>query len=149
MFDSVKFERMLEESLADLFKNRRKKHDTSEIRDVKFGATDAEQCNVLFSKNSVWSKTKFWPGDIIEKCPCREISKSALYAREVRDMVFEVEPDEMYVIPMGYCQFYDIISRKNPKANCDYEWNPKDGTIVIRAICKIGKYEKLVLNIEK
>lgn len=149
MFDSQMFEEILQESLSGLFKKNRKMNDISEIKDIKFGATDLEQCNVLFREGSVWSKVKFYPGDIIERCPCREVSKSSLYSRDVRDMVFEVVPDEEYVIPMGYCQFYDIKTKRTPVHNCDYEWNPVDKTIVIRAIKRIDKYEKLVLNIEK
>ena len=67
----------------------------------------------------------------------------------ILDLVFEVEIDTTFVIPMGYCQYYDIIDRFHPEANCDYEWNPEKKVIVIRAIKPIEKRTILVLNIEK
>lgn len=150
MFDRKEFEMKLEESLYNLFSKRPKQYKSvKDIKKIDMVPTNANQCNVMFDGESVYSNCKFYPGDIIEVCPCRTVSKNSLYSRDVRDMVFEVTPDEDFVIPMGYCQFYDIITRKNKIANCDYEWNPINRTIVIRAINKVNKHEKLVLNIEK
>lgn len=156
MYNKQEFQNKLEESLYDLFlsgdgtsKKNKELKSSKNIKNIDMVPTNANQCNVMFDGKSVYSNCKFYPGDIIEICPCRDVSKSSLYSRDIRDMVFEVEPDVDFVIPMGYCQFYDIISRKNKHANCDYEWDPNKRTIIIRAINKIDKYEKLVLNIEK
>jgi hypothetical protein len=79
-------------------------------------------------------------------CPAKDISKTALYSNSVRDMAFAINNDE-YVIPLGYCQYYDILDSFNNEANCDWEWNPKKRVVAIRATRPIEKGEKLVLNI--
>ena len=111
--------------------------------------TNAHQCSVLFDGKHVYSNAKFHCGDIIEICPTAKITKNALYAREVRDLAFEVEPDELFVIPMGYCQHYDIIGNQYSEPNCDWEWNGDDSTIVIRAMSTIPQNSVLILNLEK
>lgn len=148
MLQKVEIENMLRESLYSLFRDS-KKRDKSSVKGIAMIPTNAKQCRVFCDGHSVWSNANFFAGDIIEVCPCRDIDKTSLYTREVRDMVFEVSPNEEYVIPMGYCQFYDIISKKHKTPNCDYEWNPIDRTIVIRALKDIKKNEILVINIEK
>ncbi len=110
--------------------------------------TDKYKCMVACDGKSVYANHKFYAGEIVEVCPVREISKQSLYSRSVRDMAFEVAKDE-YVIPLGYCQFYDILDGFNQEANCSWEWNSKKKTIIIRAIKKIERGEKLVLNIEE
>lgn len=131
-----------------LFKDMPKR-DRVCIKGAEMVPTNANQCKVSYDGKSVYSNARFRTGDIVEICPTRPISKNSLYSREVRDLVFEVERDTTYVIPMGYCQYYDIIDKFHPEANCDYEWNPEKKVIVIRAIKPIEKRTVLVLNIEK
>lgn len=121
----------------------------SDIVGIDVIPTNVNVCRVAYDGEHVWSKRNFYSGDIIEICPTRPISKESLYSREVRDMAFEIVPNTMYVIPMGYCQHYDIISKFHPEANCDYEWNEKNNTLVIRALKEIPKDSLLILNIEK
>ncbi len=135
-------------SLYGLFRGDTKR-DKKAIKKYDLVPTNARQCKVKFDGRSVYSNSRFFRGDIIEICPTRMVDKSALYSKDVRDMVFEVEPDTTFVIPFGYCQHYDIISKKHPEPNCDYEWNPDDGTIIIRALCTVPKDTRLILNIEK
>ena len=125
------------------------KRDKVCIQGAEIVPTNVNQCKVSYDGKSVYSNARFRIGDIVEICPTRPISKSSLYSREVRDLVFEVERDTTFVIPLGYCQYYDIIDRFHPEANCDYEWNPEKKVIVIRAIKPIEKRTVLVLNIEK
>ena len=74
--------------------------------------TDANLCKVYSDGNSVYAQRKFYPGDIVEICPCREVSKQSLYSNDVREMVFDVDDGKRFMIPMGYCQFYDISGKK-------------------------------------
>ena len=111
--------------------------------------TNVNICRVYSDGNSVYSNAKFQLGDIIEVCPTRPIEKNSLYTREVRDMAFEVEPDTVWVIPMGYCQYYNIIDKQHPEANCDYEWDENKKAIIVRALCTIPKNSRLILNLEK
>ena len=77
--------------------------------------------------------------------PSQLVTKSALYDNNVRKMVFEVDKDNTYVIPFGYCQYYDLSDEyKTP--NVDYIWDPNINTIVIKALRKIKAGEILVLN---
>lgn len=123
--------------------------DRANIKKVDMIPTNVNQCRVCSDGKSVYSNSKFYPGDIIEICPTRQVDKSSLYSRDMRDIVFEIIPNEYFVIPFGYCQYYDILSKKNPKANCDYMWNEEDKTIEIRALQKIPRNTKLILNIAK
>ena len=110
--------------------------------------TNARQCRVRCDGKSVYSSSKFYPGDIIEICPCRKISKMSLYTNDVRDIVFEVVPNQVYVIPLGYCQNYDCINHFHEHSNCKWEWDKDLCSIIIRATTKIPKDTVLVLNIE-
>lgn len=139
---------MNESGLYGLFNDapvRNKKN----ISQVNMRPTNANQCHVYYDGNSVYSNAKFYTGDIIEICPSRRIEKNSLYTKDVRDMVFEIEPNTLFVIPMGYCQYYNIIDKQHPEANCDYEWDDGKHSIVIRALCTIPKNSRLILNIEK
>ena len=112
--------------------------------------SDANICKVYSDGKSVYTQRKFYKGDIIEICPCREISKQSLYTSDIRKLVFEVVPNEQYVIPMGYCQYYDISQNSSSLVlggNCEYIWDPNRLVIVIKATKNIAKNEKLVLNL--
>lgn len=120
--------------------------DKKVIKDIKVIPADANICNVYYDGYYVYAKQKFYPGDIIEICPTKEISKSSLYSRDIRDIVFEIEAGERYVIPFGYCQFYQVDAENGKTANCDYIWDPNIKSIIIKALQKIDMGEKLVLN---
>jgi hypothetical protein len=109
---------------------------------------NANQCKILSDGRSIYTGVAMFPGDIIEICPTKQIDKSALYSKDMRDIVFEVERNEKYVIPFGYCQYYDIADEKHP-ANCDYIWDPNTNTIVIKALLRLPKDTKLYLNLQK
>jgi hypothetical protein len=110
--------------------------------------TNTNQCNILFDGQHVYSNAVFYPGDIVEICPTKQIDKQSLYSRDMRNIVFEVVPNEVYVIPFGYCQYYDIVSNnKNNIANCDYIWDSLTKCIIIKAIDKISANKRLILNI--
>ena len=119
------------------------------IQTIDMIPSDAKRCLISFDGKSVYSNAKFFPGEIIEICPARRIAKTSLYAREIRDLAFEVKENTEYVIPMGYCQFYDIDDHMSGIPNCDWEWDEKQMAVIIRAIRRIDKGEKLVLNIEE
>ena len=140
-------------SWADLFNDEysieKQKKEKSSIKCIDMVSSDVNKCKVCYDGQSVYANTTFYPGDIIEICPTRKVNITSLYSDDVRKIVFEVIPKELYVIPFGYCQYYDIVSKQNPIANCDYLWNSDNNTIVIQAIKKIQKYELLVLNINR
>lgn len=138
----------LEESYFGLFRGQETK-DKGSILGISGMSDNERQCKVIYRGNSVISATKFYKNDIIEVCPTREISKHSLYTRDVRDLVLEVIPNSLYVIPFGYCQHYDVVDRNHPTPNCDYEWDDSNHTIVIRALCSIPKNSVLVLNMQK
>ena len=92
----------LNESLYGLFKEMTY-HSKDNIKSVTAIPTDKYIGRVYCDGNSVYASHSFTPNDIIEICPCRVIDKSALYAKDIRDIVFETVPGEEYVIPMGYC----------------------------------------------
>ena len=123
--------------------------DKSHIRKIEAVSTDVNQCQVFLHNNSVYANANFYPGDIIEVCPTKPIEKGLLFSRDIRDIVFEVVPNEEYVIPFGYCQYYDIPSRKNPESNCNYMWDVDGRVVVIRATSRIKKGSKLVLELTK
>lgn len=123
--------------------------DKSELRHCDMIPTDHLQCNVRFAGKSIYSNCRFRPGCIIEVCPVRRVSPTALYSKEVRDMAFEVVPGEEYVIPLGYCQYYDVVSKKFPEANCAYEWDAHRRCIIVRAITDISKDTVLVIDVER
>lgn len=118
------------------------------IKKIDMISTNVNQCKIYSDGYSVYANSKFYPNDIIEICPTKTIDKSSLYSRDMRDIVFETIPNEEFVIPFGYCQYYDIINNYN-MPNCDYLYDPVAKTIVIKAITKINKGDKLVLNIQK
>lgn len=152
MFNAQQTSRLNEDltnaALCRLFPDLEQR-DKSNILGVNLVPTNARQCRVRCNGESVFADTRFYPGDIVEICPCREISKQSLYTRDVRDMVFEVERDSRYVIPMGYCQYYAILDGFHKQPNCNWKWDAEKKAIVIRAIDKIQKGDELILDIEK
>jgi hypothetical protein len=146
-WEALHGKQLYEDGLYGLFPDSPLRHKEV-IKSIDLKSSKDNQCRVYFYRGSVYSQQRFLPGDIIEICPCREISKNSLYSREVRDLAFEVDED-YYVIPFGYCEHYDVVDSYNSEPNCDYEWNPDDKTIIIRAICRIPKDTLLVLNINK
>jgi len=110
--------------------------------------TNANVCKIVSDGKSVYSAVKFYPGDIIEVCPARNINKDALYSKDMREIVFEVVPHEKWVLPFGYCQYYDTAGYGND-ANCEYTWDADNHVIVIRATEQIPKHSKLVLKLVK
>ena len=125
------------------------KQDKRHIRRIDMVPMNVNQCQVYMYGDSVYASKDFYPGDIIEVCPTKPIEKELLFSRDIREIVFEVIPNEEYVIPFGYCQYYDIISKYAPESNCDYTWDADQKVIVIRAIQRITKGSKLVLDIRK
>lgn len=123
-------------------------HDKSTIKKIHMIPTNANQCKILSDGQYIYSAVKMYNGDIIEICPTKIIDKTSLYTKDMRDIVFEVIPNEKYVIPFGYCQYYAIADKTHP-ANCEYTWDEDKKIIVIRAIKHIQPNEKLYLNIVK
>jgi len=84
--------------------------------------TNVNACKVYYNGQGVYSNAKFYTGDIIEVCPVRCVGKDSLYSKDMRDIVLEVIPNNKWVIPFGYCQYYTPATYKKD-ANCSYEWN--------------------------
>lgn len=140
----------LDESWFSLFYDEQPQpREKTNVKKIDMIPTNVNQCKICFDGSFVYSKTVFYPGDIIEVCPTKSIDRTSLYSKDMRDIVFEIIPNEYFVIPFGYCQYYDIIRNNKMEPNCDYLWNPDNKTIIIRAIKRIEKMEKLILNIRK
>lgn len=125
----------------------KKQRDKKNIKHVNMVSSDMNKCKICCDGKYVYANTTFYPGDIVEICPTRKIDNSSLYSDDMRKIVFEVVPNSVYVIPFGYCQYYSIVSEDNPYANCEYLWDASKNVIIIKAICKIDKYEQLILQI--
>lgn len=143
-----KFKSVNEKSWYGLFYGQEPRNREN-IKKVNMIPTNLNQCKICSDGKSVYSNSCFYTGDIIEICPTKTIDKLSLYTKDMRDIVFEVIPNEKYVIPFGYCQYYDVITKQTPDPNCDYEWDESSNKIVIRALNKIPRKTKLVLNIRK
>lgn len=122
-----------------------KKSDKSVIKKISMIPKNANVCKVYTDGMDVYAATRFYPGDIVEICPARPVTKQALYDRDVRQMVFEVDKDNTYVIPLGYCQYYQLSDEMKP-ANVDYMWDPNQSAIIITALKDIRKGDVLILS---
>ena len=122
-----------------------KEPNRSAIKKVHMIPKNVNVCKIYSDSKHVYAAVNFYEGDIVEMCPSQLVTKSALYDNNVRKMVFEVDKDNTYVIPFGYCQYYDLSDEyKTP--NVDYIWDPNINTIVIKALRKIKAGDILVLN---
>lgn len=137
-------ESWFDDSLA-YYQSHKERYNKSKISKINMIPTNANQCRVQCDGEYVYANATFYPGDIIEICPTKNIDKSALYSRDMRDSVFEVIPNEKWVLPFGYCRYYlhDVALEEE---NCTYIWDPVKSVIVIKAINKIPKYSKLFLK---
>lgn len=131
-----------------LFKDQ-KYGDKKHIKKIDMIPTDVNKCRISSDGMNVYANANFYPGDIIEICPTKAIDKAALYSKDMRDIVFEVIPNDYYVVPFGYCQFYAIVNKENPEANCDFLWDDAKRTIIIKALSRIPANSKLILNVKK
>lgn len=138
------YESWFDESL-EYYQSHKDRYNKAKIHKINMVPTNANQCRVTCDGINVYANATFYPGDIIEICPTKKIDKSALYSRDMRESVFEVVPNEEWVLPYGYCRYYlsDAIDKE---ANCTYIWDPIKRVIVIKAINKIPKYSKLLLQ---
>ena len=130
----------------EYYQSHKERYNKSKINKINMVPTNANQCRVICDGKNVYANATFYPGDIIEICPTKKIDKSALYSKDMRESVFEVVPNEEWVLPYGYCRFY--LSEHLGDGNCNYIWDPVNRVIVIKAINKIPKYSKLFLNIQ-
>ena len=134
------------ESFLDLFidKPEPTKADKKNITKITAIPTDAKQCQIYLRNNVVYAGKTFYPGDIIEICPTKQIDRISMFSNDVRSIVFEIKKNDEYIIPFGYCQFYELGNEDNN--NCDYLYDENTKCIVIRATQKIQKNEKLYLK---
>ena len=134
------------ESFLDLFidKPEPKKANKENITKISAIPSDAKQCQIYLRNNVVYAGKTFYPGDIIEICPTKQINRISMFSNDVRSIVFEIKKNDEYIIPFGYCQFYELGNEDNN--NCDYLYDANTKCIVIRATQKIMKNEKLYLK---
>lgn len=123
----------------------RRNSDKKSIKKIRMIPKNVNVCKIYSDGQHVYAATKFYTGDIVEICPARSVTKSALYDQDVRKLVFEVNKDHTYVIPFGYCQYYDLADETNV-ANVDYVWDPNMNTIIIKAIKNLNIGDKLILE---
>lgn len=140
------YESWWDDELENYYKDNKERFTKDHIKKIDMVSPNANVCKVITDGKYVYSNVVFYPGDIVEICPTKPISKSALYSKDMRDVVFEVIPNKEWALPFGYCQYYDIPNA-DQKANCDFIWDPINKVIVIKAINKIAKHTKLILKI--
>lgn len=116
-----------------------------DIQGINMVNDQANVCKIIHNGKAVFAGANFYPNDIIEICPTKNIDKTSLYTKDMRDIVFEVKPNEEWVLPFGYCQYYDI-DNTGDTANCTFLWDPITRNIVIKALRNIKKHEKLILK---
>lgn len=143
------YESSLNESWFDddirVYNDNIKKKNKDLISKINMLSGDANVCKVKTNGKGVFAAVTFYPGDIVEICPTRNIDKHSLYSKDMREMVFEVVANQEWVLPFGYCQYYDLCNN-DLTANCCFIWDPVQRVIVIRATDKIVKNQRLVLN---
>lgn len=122
-----------------------KEPNKAAVKKIHMIPKNVNVCKIYSDGQHVYAATKFYAGDIVEICPAKSVSKSALYDHDVRKLVFEVNKDHTYVIPFGYCQYYDLADEQH-SANVDYVWDPNMNTVVIKAITNLNIGDKLVLQ---
>lgn len=149
---NIKKKSLNEYNFLDLFRDLqrggpRPKKDKAHIIKIQPIPKTANVCKIYSDGQHVYSQVRFRKGDIIEICPVRTISRSAVFDYDMKQLIFEVEKDLVYVIPFGYCQFYDIKDDNNILPNCDYIWDPNRQVIVITAKTDILPGSKLILEI--
>lgn len=127
---NIKKNALNEYNFLDLFRDLqrgapRPKKDKACIVRIQPIPKTANICKIYSDGQHVYSQIRFHKGDIIEICPVRHISRLAVFDYDMKQLIFEVEKDSVYVIPFGYCQFYDIKDENNNIIpNCDYIWDP-------------------------
>lgn len=142
------YESWLDDDLDWYKEHRKDKYSKNKIKHIEMIPTNINVCKVVTDGKKVYANVDFYPDDIVEICPTKPISKSSLYSREMRDLVFEVVPNQEWVLPFGYCKYY-TLPNADQDANCDYLWDPISKVIVIKATCKIPKHSKLILRLIK
>jgi len=87
------FESWFDESL-EYYQSHKDIYNKSKIGKINMIPTNANQCRVSCDGENVYANTTFYPGDIIEVCPTKSIDKSSMYSKDMREIVFEVVPNE-------------------------------------------------------
>jgi len=139
------FESWFDDEL-EYYRNNKDRFNKSKIHKINMVPDNANVCKITCDGTYVYASTNFYPGDIIEICPTKMLGHDSLYSRDVRDVVFEI-PGKKYVIPFGYCRFY-LHDVPFDQCNCTYIWDPVKRVIVIKAINKIQKNSRLLLQTE-
>lgn len=145
-YESVSYPSYSSLSEDSLFKSFPfKELDPKDIVKVSPMTPKGNQCKVLYDGDKVYSTCVFHPGEIVEICPCKVVDDSALYSRDMRDIVFEIVPKKKYACPFGYAQYYEV-SNDEHQANCDYLYDQNTNSIVIKALKRIPKNAVLILK---
>lgn len=147
MHNFEQYKSINEFSLAYLFKPYIKEPEKKAIKSITAIPADANKCKVYTHNDYVYANANFRRNNIIEICPVVEVGRSALYDSDIRTIIFEVEKNDKFVIPFGYCQFYALADeKKGIKPNCTYLWDPNTKTVIIKALTNIAKGEQLFLE---
>lgn len=132
----------LNEFLNDPFSKKYKQYNKEDIK-VSVEDLYKNQSKISYIDGEVYAMYQFYPGDVIEICPCKMIDNEWV-ENEVKELAFETENGK-YAIPFGYVEFYKLSDEANVP-NCDYEFDPNNETIIVRATDKIKKGDILCLD---
>lgn len=99
----------------------------------------------MMKGGSLISNAALWNGDIIEVCPCKEISGDSPDHDSLCFVVPGEDGKDVKIIPLGYALYYHKKSPKQPY-NCDYVYDKDLKSLTIRAVAPIKPGDKLILN---
>lgn len=97
------YESWWDDELENYYKDNKERFTKDHIKKIDMISPSTNACKVITDGKYVYSNVVFYPGDIVEICPTKPISKSALYSKDMRDVVFEVIPNKEWALPFGYC----------------------------------------------
>ena len=100
-------------------------------------------------KNGVYAGKNFNRGDIVEESPVKILPGESLYSKSVRDAAFQFELEDgsiVYGIPLGYVSCYRTMYSTSQAGNVEYELDPVDMRVTIKALKNIRKGQELILT---
>lgn len=107
----------------------------------------AKRINKVEYKNGRMIATSvLFPNDILERDPVKIVPNTELSSKEIRDMAFEVIPNRLYGISIGYATLYRRSDEVSKEPNAEYTYDKANQMITIRVLSKISKGEEVILK---
>lgn len=104
---------------------------------------------IYYKDGKMFSGVNIEKGGVVEICPVIPIDKTALCSRSVRDIAFEISPNDEWGVPMGYANMYRTTEQTGTSGNIDYEYPEMSDVMRFVAIDDIKPNDELVLRVEE